>query len=306
MSKKSASDNRQETMRNICLTIAYDGTDFHGWQRQPDKPTVQICLEAAIGNILGSPVTLWASGRTDAGVHALDQKANFKTGKPIPCPNLVKALNDVLPSTIRVKEAREVADGFHARYDVRSKTYRYRIHQAPICSPFLSRFVYHYPYPLDRSRMARAAKLLEGAHDFTSFAAANAQTAASPEVLREPHLRAAPEVVHNRDSEALGGNDRLPAQPSESRRAIPDSGCMVRTIFSSRLFWRPRASVLSYKVCGNGFLHHMVRNIVGTLLEVGRGKLTPQDVLTILEARDRSKAGPTAPAQGLCLVKVEY
>jgi tRNA pseudouridine38-40 synthase len=252
-------------MRNLRLVIAYDGTDFHGWQRQPNAPTVQACLEAAVERIVGERAQVWGSGRTDAGVHALNQVANFKTGSPIPCENLVKALNAVLPPTVRVKEAHEVSDKFHARYDVRRKTYRYRILQAPICSPFVWRFVCHHPYSLDRRRMAEAARLLEGEHDFTSFAAT------------EGH--------------------------------VEDSGeakCAVRKIFLSRLLWRPRTSLLVYEVCGSGFLQHMVRNMVGTLIEVGKGKLVPQDVVRILGARDRTLAGPTAPARGLCLVKVEY
>ena len=181
-----------------------------------------------------------------------------------------RRLNDLLPPTVRVKEALEVSDAFHARYDARSKTYRYRILQAPICTPFLWRFVCHHPYPLDRGRMAEAAKFVVGEHDFISFAA-------SP--------------VHAAAGEAEARND--------------DAGSMVRTIFSSRLLWRPRTSLLVYEVRGNGFLHHMVRNIVGTLIEVGRGRLAPGAIVRILEARDRTLAGPTAPARGLCLVKVE-
>lgn len=252
-------------MRNVLLRIAYDGTDFHGWQRQPNTPTVQASLETAIEKLIGESVHVCGSGRTDAGVHALDQVANFKTTSRIPCENLLKALNDALPPTVRIKEAREVPENFHARYDVRSKTYRYRILQAPICSPFLWRFLYHHPYSLDRARMGQGALSLNGEHDFTSFAG------------------------------------------SEGRGERADnSGTMVRRIFLSRLVWRQRTSLLIYEVCGSGFLHHMVRNIVGTLLDVGQGKLGPEDVGRILEARDRRLAGPTAPARGLCLVKVEY
>jgi tRNA pseudouridine38-40 synthase len=252
-------------MRNIRLVIAYDGTGFHGWQRQPNAPTVQACLEDAIAKITGSPVQVMGSGRTDAGVHAQNQVANFSTASPIPRANLVKALNDVLPPEVRIKEAQEVPHRFHARYDAVAKTYCYRILQAPVCSPFIWRFVCHHPYPLERVRMAAAARLVEGEHDFTSFAASG-----------------------------------------EEVEGAEEARSMVRTIFRSRLLWRPRTSMLVYKVRGNGFLHHMVRNIVGTLMEVGRGRLAPQDVERILAARDRTLAGPTAPAQGLCLLKVEY
>jgi tRNA pseudouridine38-40 synthase len=288
--------------RNICLTIAYDGTDFHGWQRQPDQPTVQGCLEAAIRKILGKPATLGGSGRTDAGVHALHQVANFRTTSRIPCSNLVTALNDLIAPTVRVKKAREVRDAFHARYDVLAKTYWYRILQTPTCSPVLWRFVYHYPQPLDRIRMSKAAKVLEGKHDFTSFAAVGDHEVADRNARLLLHMANSdsqpidPRRARRKDSARLYG---APPPPQRSRS-------MVRTINSSRFLWRPRTSMLIYEVSGDGFLHHMVRNIVGTLIEVGRGKLAPKDVVAILQVRDRTKAGPTAPAKGLCLMKVEY
>jgi tRNA pseudouridine38-40 synthase len=254
-------------MRNIRLTVAYDGTDFHGWQRQPRAPTIQSCLEAVLERIVGQTVEVVASGRTDAGVHASNQVANFKTTSPIPCPNLVHAINDLLPSTVRVKEAEEAPEGFHARYAVRRKTYQYRILQAPVCSPFIARFVYHYQYLLDHPRMAEAAALVEGRHDFASFAGS--------------------------DSAKEGGS-------------LESDQSTVREVFASRIHWRARTSILAYEVSGSGFLRHMVRTIVGTLIEVGRGKLKPSDMLRILKARDRRRAGPTAPAHGLCLMKVEY
>ena len=294
--------NDRTRTRNICLTIAYDGTDFHGWQRQLDQPTVQGCLETAIRKIVGKPVTLWGSGRTDAGVHASHQVANFRTTSRIPCSNLVTALNDLIAPTVRVKKAWEVRDTFHARYDVRAKTYWYRILQTPICSPFLGRFVYHYPQPLDRVEMSKAAELLEGKHDFTSFAAVGDHEVADrdarllwPVVNSDTQPTDTPRATH-KDSARLY---RAPPLPQRSPS-------MVRTINSSRFLWRPGTSMLIYEVSGDGFLHHMVRNIVGTLIEVGRGKLTPKDVVAILQARDRTKAGPTAPAKGLCLMKVEY
>jgi tRNA pseudouridine38-40 synthase len=262
-------------MRNLRLIISYDGTDFHGWQRQPDAPTVQECLGSAIERILGEKVQVYGSGRTDAGVHALNQVANFKTACKIPCENLLKALNNTLQPAVRVKDVSEVRLGFHARHDARAKTYRYRILQAPVASPFVNRFVWHYPFPLDVRGMAQAAKLFVGEHDFTSLAAA----------------------------EGSIGEERSPGT------SVPLGGVkatLVRTIFSSRILRRPRTCMLIYEVTGNGFLHHMVRNIVGTLVEVGRGKLEPGDVTRILQARDRTQAGPTAPAQGLCLVRVEY
>ena len=167
-------------MRNLRLIISYDGTDFHGWQRQPDAPTVQACLESALERILGERVQVCGSGRTDAGVHALNQVGNFKTACRIPCENLLKALNNTLQPTVRIKDISEVPLSFHARHDARSKTYRYRILQAPVASPFVNRFIWHYPFPLDVRRMAQAAKLFEGEHDFTSFAASEGPEGRQP------------------------------------------------------------------------------------------------------------------------------
>ena len=253
-------------MRNIRLTLAYDGADFHGWQRQPHAPTIQEEMETRIAGITGRPVTLYASGRTDAGVHAAGQVANFNTECAIPCRSLVKALNDVLPVAIRVRRAEEAAAGFHARYSAKAKTYRYRIYPGAVCPPFLARYVYHHPYPLNVRRMAKAARLLEGEHDFTSFA----------------------------------GSD--PAR----RDRNGSSEANVRRIFQSSLMVRKELPLVVYEVRGSGFLYRMVRNVVGTLLEIGSGKLLPEDILAILKARDRRKAGATAPASGLCLMRVEY
>ncbi len=284
-------------MRNIRLVLAYDGTDFHGWQRQPNLPTIQECLESAVEKVIRERVVVWGSGRTDAGVHASHQVANFKIQCGIPCENLLKALNNLLPLAVRVKEASEVDQAFHARYHVRAKTYRYRILQAPSCSPFISRFVWHYdPHPLDRKRMAEAARLIEGEHDFTSFAASEG----SADVSTDTNPLGLPTLPGEPSDADLGRS------ASAKHQKGGDSTSMVRTIFSSRVLWRARPRILIYEVCGNGFLHHMVRNMVGTLVEVGKGRLEPADIAKILKARDRRLAGRTAPARGLCLVKVEY
>jgi tRNA pseudouridine38-40 synthase len=260
-------------MRNVRLDIAYDGTEFNGWQRQNDRPTIQGCLEVALEKILGAKVILTGSGRTDAGVHATNQVANFKTECSVSSQNLQRALNSSLPATIRVMKAEEVDLSFHSRRCARAKTYRYRILQASVCPPFISRFVHHYPYLLDRPHMAQAAQYVEGEHDFTSFAA----------VARRA-------VVAGQTEHSVPGHCKT----------------AIRQVFRSRLLWRPRTSMLIYEAKGDGFLHHMVRNIVGTLIDVGRGKTGAEEIARILEARDRKQAGPTAPARGLCLVKVEY
>ena len=254
-------------MRNLKLILAYDGTDFSGWQVQPDAPTVQGTLASAIGRITGEKVLPQGSGRTDAGVHALAQVASFTTESVIPAENLVIALNDILPRSIRVLEAREVSLEFHSRKSAVAKTYRYRIYREAICPPFLARYVWHYPYPLDEDAMREAAPLIEGEHDFTSFAAVD------------------PEKGINREGD------------ESTRRNI-------RMVLSS--LWQRHGAELVYEIRGNGFLHHMVRNLVGTFLLVGKGTLKPKDVVTILEARNRSAAGATAPASGLYLVSVEY
>jgi tRNA pseudouridine38-40 synthase len=214
--------------------------------------------------VTGEKVLPQGSGRTDAGVHALAQVATFASESPIPAQNLMKALNDILPPSIRVLEASEAPPEFHARKSARAKTYHYRIYRRAICPPFLARYVWHYPHPLDEDAMRRAAGLVIGEHDFTSFAAVD------PERGREG------ENISN-----------------------------VRRIFSST--WeRGTDEELVYIVRGSGFLHHMVRNLVGTFVLVGRGTLKPEHTTDILAARNRSAAGATAPASGLYLVSVEY
>lgn len=248
-------------MRNLKLTVAYDGTEFAGWQIQPGAATVQGTLASAIGRITGEKVLPQGSGRTDAGVHALAQVVTFQTDSVIPSNNFVVALNDILPASIRVLSVEEVSPDFHPRKSAIAKTYRYRIHRESICSPFLARYVWHYPYPLDENAMREAAPLVIGEHDFTSFAAVD------PERGRE-------------------GSSNL------------------RRILSSQ--WSRESSELIYEVRGNGFLHHMVRNLVGTFLLIGKATLKPTDVTRILDAKDRSAAGATAPASGLYLINVEY
>ena len=253
-------------MRNLRLVLSYDGTDFHGWQVQPNAVTVQGCLREALEGILGGDVQLHGSGRTDAGAHALAQVANFKTASEMPPDNLLKALNGRLPPSIRVRRADEAPLDFHARYRVLSKVYQYRVWTREICPPFLWRYVHHYTFPLDLEAVSRAATFFEGEHDFASFAASQGR----------------------------------------KERSRPEKRSGTRRILRSEFRRRGASAMLIFEVQGTGFLHHMVRNMVGTLLEVGRGKLQPDDIPRILQAREHPQAGPTVPAKGLVLVRVDY
>ena len=240
-------------MRRIKIRVAYDGGEFYGWQVQPGLPTVQGLLEQVVGEIEGKAVEVAGSGRTDAGVHALAQVAAFTLENPIPLTNLGRAINRLLPPTVRILSAEEVHPDFHPRFEAQAKTYEYRMLREEVCSPFEWPYVHHYPYPLEEDRMIRLAAVFAGSHDFSAFAAAN-------------------------ESYAAGKSK-------------------VRTIFSSVLEREPGR--LIYRVRGSGFLKHMVRNLVGTLLEAGKGNLAELGTLP-------PKSGPTAPAKGLFLVEVEY
>ncbi len=256
--------------RTLKLVLAYDGSPFSGWQVQPDRPTVQGALADALERVTGEKILPQGSGRTDAGVHALGQVASFITSSSIPAGNLVKAMNSLLPASVRVASVEEMPADFHARHSAHAKTYEYRLYRGDICPPFLANYVTHHPYPLNEAAMAEAAGWVVGEHDFTSFAAVD------PEKVPEKGL---PE-----DREGGRGN--------------------LRTIFASE--WKRSGDEFVYRVRGNGFLHHMVRNLVGTFLLVGKGTLQPPDIANILAAKQRSAAGATAPAAGLYLVSVEY
>ena len=256
-------EDSEFVVRNLKVILSYDGSEFSGWQIQPEAATVQGTLASAIRRITGEKVLPQGSGRTDAGVHALAQVASFRLASPIPAGNIVIALNDVLPPSIRVLEVSESPFEFHARTSAVAKTYLYRMHRDAICPPFLARYVWHYPYPLDEEAMQRSTTWVVGEHDFTSFAAV--------------------------DPERFDGGKA----PSH-----------VRTVFSCQ--WERRPLELVFTIRGSGFLHHMVRNLVGTFLGIGRGTLRSEDMERILSARRRSLAGSTAPARGLYLASVEY
>jgi tRNA pseudouridine38-40 synthase len=239
------------------LMLAYDGTDFHGWQVQPDRLTIQGLLRDALARITGEQVLPQGSGRTDTGVHALGQVASFALNAPIPEANLVRALNRILPASVRVLSAARVPNDFHARHSAQAKSYEYRIFRGTICPPWQARYVYALNTRLDVEAMQRCAWMILGEHDFASFAASDS-----------------------------------------------DARSSVRCLYASG--WTEEPDLLIYRVRGNGFLHHMVRNLVGTFLEVGRGNIAEAQFPAILAARSRDEAGPTAPARGLFLVNVDY
>jgi tRNA pseudouridine38-40 synthase len=251
-------------MHYFKLTIAYDGTDFHGWQMQNGKMTVQGEIVSVLQKLTQEDVQLIASGRTDAGVHALGQVANFRTQSALSAPEFQRALNALLPASIRIVTAEETGPAFNARYSAKGKIYRYRLYRSKVVPPFLYRYVLHYPFPLDEQAMKDAAERFVGVHDFSSFAA------------------------------STGSED------DDKERN------MVREIYSTTLDRTEDGEELWFTVHGHSFLRYMVRKMMGTLLEVGRGKLAPADIDRLFELRDRSKSGPTAPPQGLCMVKVEY
>jgi tRNA pseudouridine38-40 synthase len=248
------------------LTLAYDGTDFHGWQVQPGLPTIQGELAAAIERVCGERTLPQGSGRTDTGVHALAQVASVALASPIPPANLQRALNRTLPAAIRVLEAAHAPPDFHARHSATAKRYEYRIFRGEICPPHLARYVYAMPKPLDIAAMQHAAALVVGTHDFSAFAACDP--------------------------------DRT------TRMAETSEVDNVRTLTHSA--WHQDGDLLIYTVRGNGFLHHMVRNLVGTFLEVGRGRRRVAAIPELVASRNRMAAGATAPARGLFLHSVFY
>jgi tRNA pseudouridine38-40 synthase len=272
--------------RNWKLTLAYDGTGFSGWQIQPGKPTIQGDLQAALGRVTGERPLPQGSGRTDAGVHALAQVASFALQAAIPAENLQRALNRTLPASIRVLESRTARSTFHARHSAVAKTYEYRVFRGAICPPFLAPYVLACAWPMDFEALQAAAGHIVGEHDFLSFAAT------------DPDLA-------NRDlaARAKAAGEDVAAVPYPAGKHGS-----VRTIHSSA--WERATTeagdLLVYRVRGNGFLHHMVRNLVGTMIDVGRGRLRVADIPEILAARARAAAGPTAPPQGLFLHSVEY
>lgn len=262
--------------------LSYDGTPFNGWQVQPGLPSVQGTLARAIHQITGETVLPQGSGRTDAGVHALGQVASFSLDCPIPPANFQRALNNALPSSIRILSIEHAPARFHARHSALRKTYEYRIFPAGrICPPMLAPFVWACHLPLNLAMLQEAATHILGTHDFASFAAA------------DPDL-----TTRNASTNSGCPTSGTSDVDSHSGHAT------TRTIQQST--WSEQEGLLIYRVTGNGFLHHMVRNLVGTFVQAGYGRIPAASIATILAARNRSAAGPTAPAAGLFLVDVEY
>ncbi|MBN2516318.1 MAG: tRNA pseudouridine(38-40) synthase TruA [Deltaproteobacteria bacterium] len=245
-------------MRNIKIIVEYDGTCYHGWQRQPNGSTIQQVLEEKIGTVTQEKVTLISSGRTDAGVHAVNQVANFRTETTINTENLLRGINSLLPADIVVKELSDVDETFHARYDAKSKSYFYQIYTSSIRTALYRNYTWHVYYLLDVSAMRKALLLLEGTHDFSSF---------------------------------CGADD--------------DAADHIRTVMKADIEQR-KDHLIIISLDADGFLRYMVRNVVGTLVDVGRGKTTVVDFSDIMVAQDRTKAGMTAPPQGLFLKEVRY
>jgi tRNA pseudouridine38-40 synthase len=245
-------------MRNIKLVIEYDGTAYFGWQRQANALTIQEVMEDNLSRIVNEKVVLIASSRTDTGVHALNQVANFRTASRLPLRNLRLGINSLLPPDIVVKEASEVPWEFHSRYHATSKIYRYRIFNNPVRTALRRDVCWFVHHTLDMEAMKRAATQLLGAHDFNSFCAAQCEV--------EDRVRTVTDVALDKE----------------------DDGMIV------------------FRIEADGFLRHMVRNIVGTLVDIGKGRIPEEDMVRIIEARDRRCAGQAAPARGLCLVEVKY
>jgi tRNA pseudouridine38-40 synthase len=263
-------------MPTFRLTVAYDGTGLVGWQRQASGISVQGLLEDALSDLDGRHVAVTGAGRTDAGVHARGQVASVSIERAIDGVSLMRAINARLPQTVRVTGALEAAAAFQARFQARSKTYRYRIWNGEVMSPFERAYAWHVPAPaLNVAGMSAAATLLEGRHDFAAFQAAGTETHETERVVFSSRVSGEPGGRHDPDD--------------EGRREGPQA-----------------SELITYEICGSGFLRHMVRSIIGTLVEVGRERRPVEWVAEVLRSRERARAGPTAPPEGLFLMSVDY
>ena len=277
-------------MRRVMLTVAYDGTAYCGWQLQPGKETIESVLNRCLSELMGEKVEVIGASRTDSGVHALGNVAVFDTDSRIPADKMSYALNRSLPEDIRVRRSEEVSPEFHPRYCDSRKTYEYRIYCAPFPQPTKRLYAYYTYVPLDIDLMSQAARHLIGTHDFKSFCSAGAQVETT--VRRIDSIEVWEEYERNGKacvSGETGNGDGIAGYEHKESGSKNDKG---------------REIVI--RVTGGGFLYNMVRIIAGTLMEVGRGHIAPEEMVRILEAKKRREAGPTAPACGLTLVGIEY
>ncbi|MBI5039235.1 MAG: tRNA pseudouridine(38-40) synthase TruA [Nitrospirae bacterium] len=271
---------------NVRLLLEYDGTNFHGWQRQAGLPTIQGTLEEALARITKQPATLFGAGRTDAGVHAAGQVANFRSSLKLTESSWVKAINSLVPPDIVIRSAEYVPPEFHARYSAKSKVYQYTILTSEQRAPFLRNYVWHVRQPLNIPAMQEASGYLIGTHDFSSFRASEC-VAKSP-VRTLDRL----EITYTQLTATAGQESAMP---------------QIRRDFLIPLNRMPcNATMILFTLKARSYLQHMVRNIIGTLNDVGRGRFKPSDVREILEKKDRRYAGPIAPPQGLVLLSVIY
>lgn len=277
-------------MPRFKITIAYDGTDFVGWQRQAAGASVQGLLEDAAGALDEPTVTVIGAGRTDAGVHAIGQVAAMTLARPIGAEALIRALNARLPDAIRVVHAVEVGATFHPQFDACAKTYRYRIWNAGTMSPFERRYAWHVPAALDLDAMCVAARTIEGEHDFAAFQAAGSDVATTVRRIAASTFTAVD----------AGG------APGRGGRGDIYLGFPIPPVERDRPAAHGRPTLLCYEITGTGFLRHMVRTIVGSLVEVGRRRRSADWIGSVMASRDRGAAGQTAPPQGLFLVRVDY
>lgn len=272
-------------MKNVLLTIKYDGTPFCGWQRQPNVETVQGEVERVLSILCAQPIEINGTSRTDGGVHAYGQQASFKGEYSIPVENIKRAANNLLNPAVEITQVMEVPEDFHARFDSKGKTYEYVIINSREKDPFMRNYSYFVDKKLDIEKMERALKHIEGTHDFECFQAAGGE-------LRETTVR----TVYKLELAVEDG--ACPEKEYEKQRVPGASICQDDRWFEPKK--------LTVKITGDGFLYNMVRIIVGTLVDVGLGRIEPDQVEKIIEGRDRTKAGHTAPPQGLYLKEIYY
>lgn len=272
-------------MKNVLLTIKYDGTPFSGWQRQPNVETVQGEVERVLSILCAQPIEINGTSRTDAGVHAYGQQASFKGDFKIPLENLKRAANNLLHPAVKITEVMEVSEDFHARFNSKGKTYEYVIINSRNKDPFMENYCYFIDRPLNLENMKNALRYIEGTHDFNCFQAAGSE-------IRETTVR----TVHKLDIQV---EELYISAETDKNNRVPGA-----ILVKDNRWFSPKK--ITVRITGDGFLYNMVRIIVGTLVDIGYGKIAPDDLPKIIESLDRTKAGHTAPPQGLYLKEIYY